>query len=433
MTAGSSIIHRLRPRLPLLRTLLVLALFATTPSVAQNEAVFDPIAASAQLDQLRDQLGAETVDAQFLTTARSMVAILDAATGVCLRDTTAERARLETRFEPLKDIDADVAPAVFDQRNEIQKSLDEVIARQAQCNSTKDYTEDLLARITARQNRLAQQYLSNRGKSVFNSMAELPQRINSWPAKIRGSVNLVLIDGISPFSLFWLLIIAGTVAAICGLLIRQRFNRWFEAAGGHDAPPQMKYLFPKPLAQYSPLLLEGLALFTILMLSLNEPSLEYAVVRIAAGIFLYGMGCVVIDWATGPLSPSARVKGLIPDHVSPLRLRLRLFTLTLVTSFVVLGTNWLAIRNMDPDVSGRATMIFLVAISLLFILAYLRRIPGVQGRIRLIRYSGSMALIVGIFALLVSPGTWYTALPELRLPCQYCGYCSGSSLLLLIT
>jgi small-conductance mechanosensitive channel/uncharacterized protein YndB with AHSA1/START domain len=134
---------------------------------------------------------------------------------------------------------------------------------------------------------------------------------------------------------------------------------------------------------------------------LNEPSLEYAVVRIAAGIFLYGMGCVVIDWATGPLSPSARVKGLIPDHVSPLRLRLRLFTLTLVTSFVVLGTNWLAIRNMDPDVSGRATMIFLVAISLLFILAYLRRIPGVQGRIRLIRYSGSMALIVGIFALLV--------------------------------
>jgi small-conductance mechanosensitive channel len=199
MTAGSSIIHRLRPRLPLLRTLLVLALFATTPSVAQNEAVFDPIAASAQLDQLRDQLGAETVDAQFLTTARSMVAILDAATGVCLRDTTAERARLETRFEPLKDIDADVAPAVFDQRNEIQKSLDEVIARQAQCNSTKDYTEDLLARITARQNRLAQQYLSNRGKSVFNSMAELPQRINSWPAKIRGSVNLVLIDGISPF------------------------------------------------------------------------------------------------------------------------------------------------------------------------------------------------------------------------------------------
>lgn len=401
MTEGSSIIRRMRPRLPLLRTLLVLALFATTPSIAQDEVVFDPIAASAQLDQLRDQLGAETVDAQFLTTARSMVAILDAATGVCLRDTSAERARLEARFEPLKDIDADVAPAVFDQRNEIQRSLDEVTARQAQCNSTKDYTEDLLARITSRQNRLAQQYLSNRGKSVFNLVAELPQRIKSWPARIRGSVDLVLIDGITPFSLFWLLIIAGCVAAIFGLLIRQRFNRWFAAAGGDDAPPQIKYLFPKPLAQYSPLLLEGLALFIILMLSLSEPSLGYAVVRIAAGIFLYGIGCVAIDWATGPLSPSARVKGLIPDHVAPLRLRLRLFTLTLVTSFVVLGTNWLAIRNVDPDVSGRATMIFLVAISLLSILAYLRSIPGVQGRIRLIRYSGSMALIVGIFALLV--------------------------------
>ncbi|RLA27395.1 MAG: hypothetical protein DRQ63_06010 [Gammaproteobacteria bacterium] len=401
MTEGSSTIHRFCPRWPSIPTLLALVLFAATPSLAQEDSVFDPIAASGQLDQLRDQLGVETVDSQFLTTARSMVAILDSAAGVCLQETTTERERLETRFEPLKDVDADVAPAVFDQRNEIRKLLDEVIARQAQCNSTKDYTQELLTRISARQNQLSQQYLSNRGKSVFALFSELPQRIKTWPARIRGSVDLILNEGVTPFLLFWLLIIAGSVAAILGLFFRQRFNNWFAAAGGSDAPAQMKYLFPKPLAQYSPLLFEGLALFAVLMLSLNEPSLQFSVVRIAAGIFLYGLGCVVIDWATGPLSPSARVKGLIPDHVAPLRLRLRLFTLTLVASFVVLGTKWLAIRNVDPDVSGRATMIFLVAVSLLSVLAYIRRIPGVQGRIRLIRYSGAIALVVGIFSLLL--------------------------------
>ena len=46
-------------------------------------------------------------------------------------------------------------------------------------------------------------------------------------------------------------------------------------------------------------------------------------------------------------------------------------------------------------------MLFLVAISLVLVLSYLGRIPGIKGRIRLIRYTGSLALIVGIFALLI--------------------------------
>ena len=163
----------------------------------------------------------------------------------------------------------------------------------------------------------------------------------------------------------------------------------------------MKYLVPKPLAEYAPLLLFGFALASVLFLAIRSDPQELAVVRIALGFLLFGIGCVVIDWATGPLSPSARVKGLIPDHVQPLRLRLRFFMLTLVASFVFLGTEWLAIRRIDPNVSGRSTMLFLVAISLVLVLSYLGRIPGIKGRIRLIRYTGSLALIVGIFALLI--------------------------------
>jgi small-conductance mechanosensitive channel len=199
--------------------------------------------------------------------------------------------------------------------------------------------------------------------------------------------------------LFWLLIVAGSVAAALGLFLRHRFNRWFAAGGGHDAEPQMKYLFPKPLAQYSPLLLEGMALVAVLIFALQDASFDLAVVRIALGILLYGVACVIIDWATGPLSPSAHVKGLIPDHVKPLRFRLRFLALALVASFVVLGTNWLTIRVVDPDVSGRVLMIFLVAVSLLYMLTYLGRIPGMVGRFRLIRYLASLGLILGIGAL----------------------------------
>ena len=205
----------------------------------------------------------------------------------------------------------------------------------------------------------------------------------------------------TPLYLFWLLIAAGLLAAGLGIAIRQRFTHWFEAAGGTDAPPTMRYLFPKPLAEYSPLMLEGLALAAVLMLSIEGGSFDLVVVRIATSIMMFGLGCVLIDWATGPLSPSANVRGLIPKHVKPLRIRLRFFMFTLVASFAVLGTRWLAIRTVAPEVGGRATMIFLVAVSLLFVISYLGRIPGMQGRFRLIRYLGSFALLIGIVALLV--------------------------------
>ena len=102
----------------------------------------------------------------------------------------------------------------------------------------------------------------------------------------------------------------------------------------------------------------------MLFLAIRNASFDLLVVRIAAGFLMFGFGCAVIDWATGPLSPAASIKGLVPDHVPALRLRLRLLVLALVASFVVLGTNWLTIRLVDPSVGGRATMTLLVAIAL---------------------------------------------------------------------
>ena len=389
------------PQLPLLCVIYALSLLPATCAIAQEENAFDPIGVGAQLDELSVQLGAEGLDTEFLTQARATVVALDGQAANCRIASTAERERLEARFEPLRDVDAEVAPAVFDQRTEIRQLLDEAIARQTQCSSVKDLTEALLVRITATQNQLSQQYLSNRGSSVIVLLREMPARVSAWPAQVRGSVNLELIEVVTPISLFWALVAAGILSTGLGVWLRHRFSRWYAGAGGDEMPAQMKFLLPKPLAEYSPLLLLGLALATVLYLSIYNSPTELAVVRIAISFVLFGVGCVVIDWATGPLSPSARVKGLIPDHVQPLRIRLRFFILTLVASFVFLGTEWLAIRRVDPNVSGRSAMIFLVAVSLIYVLNYLGRIPGIKGRLRLIRYAGSLTLIVGIFAVLI--------------------------------
>ncbi len=370
-------------------------------AIAQEESVFDPIAVGAQLDEISARLGDEDLAAGFLTQARATVIALDGQAASCRAESTAERERLEARFEPLRDVDADVAPTVFDQRTEIRQLLDEAIARQTQCSSVKDYAAALVARITTTQSQLSQQFLSNRGKSFIALLSEMPTRISTWPAQIRSSVDLKLAEGITPILLFWILVASGLIAIGASVWSRHRFKRWYTGAGGDEMRPEMKFLFPKPLAEYSPLLLMGICLATVLYVSIDGSPTQLAVVRIAISFFLFGIGCVVIDWTTGPLSPSARIKGLIPDHVQPLRLRLRFFILTLVASFVFLGTEWLAISRVDPNVSGRSTMIFLVALSLILVLGYLGRVPGIKGRYRLIRYAGSLVLLVGILALLI--------------------------------
>ncbi len=401
MTQAKALTPHLVPRNTFLCIFPLVAFLFAAPVCAQDEDGFDPISVSAELDQLASQLEDDDVEPPFLAAARAQVVAIDAAADVCQAEATEESERLEARFEPLKDIEGDVAPTVMDQRYEIRQLLDDALARQTQCGTVKDYAGALLDRITNKQTQLSQQYLSSRAQSIISLMLELPARLQSWPARLRQSVDLQPNEGITPVYLFWLLTIAGSVAAVIGLFLRHRFNRWFAAGGGHAADPQMKYLFPKPLAQYSPLLLEGAALVSVLMLTLQDASFDLAVVRIALAILLYGVACVIIDWATSPLSPSAQVKGLIPDHVGPLRLRLRFLALTLVASFVVLGTNWLTIRIVDPDVSGRVLMIFLVAAALLYLLAGIGRIPGMVGRFRLIRYLATFALIAGIGALLL--------------------------------
>ncbi|MEX0707727.1 MAG: mechanosensitive ion channel domain-containing protein [Woeseia sp.] len=370
-----------------------------TDANAQQPAPFDPIAAGIELDDLSNKIAAEAFEPGFLDEARSRAVAIAARAEQCYRQATADRERLVIRYEPLRDIDAEVPPAVMDQRIEVRALLDRAITRQTQCQAVKDQADALAAEATDTQARISQQFLFHRVASPLGQLQQLPQQLATMPPRLRSAVDLNLKAGITPPTMLWLLLGSGILAAGIGLYIRNRFTRWFEAGGGHDADPQLKYLLPKPIAEYSPMLLEGLALLGVLLTGIQNASLDLAVVRIAAGIFLYGLGCVVIDWATGPLSPSASIKGFIPDHVAPMRRRLRFFILTLVASFVVLGTDWLSIRLVDPSVGGRTAMTLLVAVSMIIIIVYLRRVPGLMHRFRLIRYAGLLTLLTGLVCL----------------------------------
>ena len=368
---------------------LPLALFfllAWAASAAQEPFGFDELAANEELISIQGVLDGDDVDSDFLSDASSRVVRIEANAASCVAAAGQERARLDERFAPLAEVTGDnVPPEFIEQRNDIRASLDEVIAAESRCVSIVDEARELQIRISERQSELSQQFLTSRSQNVINLVREFPTRAATWPAKLRESISLDLVEGLDPVSVFWLIIAAGIVAALAGVWMRLIFNNWYRKGGGDDAAPQFNYLLLKPVAEFAPLWLIGAAFFAVLGFSLEQPTIDLLLMRIAWAIFVFGVACVVINWATGPLSPSAQVDGLIPDHVKPLRLRLRFLFLTFSASFVVLGSEWLSIRVADSYVSGRASMIFLAAVAFLYLFMYLPKIPGVQGRYRLIR------------------------------------------------
>ena len=130
--------------------ILIAFLFASLTAYSQEAPDFDEIAARAELDEISLQLDSETFEDGILGQARTRVVAIAAAAERCEAAATSERARLEARFEPLREVEGDVAPAVMDQRIEIRGLLDDAIGRQAECGGVQDYGDRLVARITER-------------------------------------------------------------------------------------------------------------------------------------------------------------------------------------------------------------------------------------------------------------------------------------------
>ena len=381
---------------------VALLLLVTLPAIGQEPANhFNDIDAADELQDISLLLANDEVEADALNTARTATSRIENSATACADEAGANRLRLEERYEPLRELSPDDAsPESLAQQQTIRASLDIAIATQARCQGIADDARTILSRISARQNELSQQFLSSRTDSIVTVLSGLPEQASAWPSTAGGHLQLELVSDLTRAQLLWYLVIGGVAAALAGLVIRRRFASWYAAGGGDEMTPQMKYLGPKPLAEYAPLWMEGLALYLILSLAIVDASSALAVIRLAIAVFAFGIGCVVINWSTGPLSPSAQIKGLIPDHVGPFRARLRLLVLTICISYVVLGNDWLGIRSSGPDDVWHAAMMLLVALGSLGVLTYLRRIPGLQTRYRALRLAATGVMLVAIAALL---------------------------------
>ncbi|WP_405234700.1 mechanosensitive ion channel domain-containing protein [Lentisalinibacter salinarum] len=391
--------RRARLRWPAFLGLVFCALAtAGTGALAQTGEAFSPPAALERLQYLAGRLEAGERDKELLREAQREAEALGERGRACVRKTSPEVERLTEQNKILEDVDPTIDTALWDQRVRIRNELTNAQARLSTCREIVNQASDLSDLVADIQAEISAAFLWERRSTIIGLIRAIPQTVPDWPSRLRKTAELDLEPGVTEAGLLWLLLAAAVVSAAAGLFIRHRFMRWFQAVTEIDDTPRLKYLFPKPLANYAPLLLEGAALTSVLFLTIRGADFDLAAMRLAAALFLFGVGAVIIDWATGPLSPSAKVPGLIPDHVQPLRLRMRVLLVGLVVSYVVLGPGWLGPRATVGDNLLHVLLLLAVAISLLSLLIYIRRIPGLQGRFRFLRFAGVTAVLTAVGA-----------------------------------
>lgn len=396
-----SIAFRQRPSVMRFAILPLLYLFAL-PATAQQEASFDPVAALARIENARLDLNVLSTSQDALSALANDLEALDRQAQRCSERAEAEFNALESNFILLDEIEQlDDFPDLFARRVEVRRQRDESKGRQATCDTVRSEADALLGRVAELRADLSERFLYESRPSLSALLIDLPNRWQRWRDSLRNSFTLKLNPGFSHSGLLLALFLAGLGGGVVGIWIRRLFSRWYLAGATQSGAPELRFLFPKPLAHYAPLILQGVLLSIVLALGLSNASADLPVMRLALALVLFAAACVIIEWATGPLSPSANVKGLIPDHVKPLRRRLYVLALVLVTTYVLTGQDWMQQRSVATDAFLNVLVLGALGLTMLGALFYLRRIPGLRGRFGVVRYAAMAAILVGLLSLIL--------------------------------
>lgn len=365
--------------------LTLLASFPLPAQDASNADVFDPGDVLEEMEAMQLRLSDPESDDLAVTDALNLVSNYRRRAERCVTDTQPEVERLGSELMILPEFNENENVEVGEIRNAIQleKSLAE--ARLSNCELVISRSADLTATAAGIRSSLSRRRILSRGDSLWTDIAGKLAKIKLWPSMILNALTPAESED-DGFGARWILIVLVGLAIGAGLAVRIKFKRWYKNIRGDERPPEFKYLLPWPLAEYAPIILPGLVAAIVINIFSTVPALSDLSFRIAVGVFGYGLGRVLIDWSTGPLSPAAEVEGLVPGMVKPLRRRLRRFVLVLIGGFVVLGPGWLLQSPDSFDTLPRTLLVLLLAFALLSLMLLARKIPGLMNRFRFTRF-----------------------------------------------
>jgi len=378
---------------------------------AQNQ--FDPASEVEKQDQLYGQLTAISEDTEALIgmDERQLTLQIEETEGVA---NTAKRQAAEciasirplvTKLTEEQALLPALVPeeniALWEQRTQINEQLSAAQARLSGCELLFARAESVISQGERLKSMVSSIRLSARQEPLWAFIGQIPRLVKAWPERLDQAIRVPRNDTYVETDIVPAMATVFVLGIALGLLVRFRFYRWYNRAGAAELPASLKFLLPKPLADYAPWLITGALCWIALATVAEKPSLDYLAIRIAVAIFTVGLGLVLIDWSTGPLSAGARIDGFYPERVTPMRRRMRWMLGSIAFSVAFIGYGALirlARRPGELDVLLWLVLALWISGALLSLLMLARQIPGLHDRSRFIRVLIVILIGAGLFA-----------------------------------
>ncbi len=383
-------------------SLLLLAATASMPGLAQVQgAPIEPADGIAKLEKMSRDLKDIGLDEKAVMAMRTEAQQFRKQGQLCAETYVPQIERLQVELKVLGEPDPNEEIDIYERRRQTSENLARLQSAQSNCQLLEIRAQDFIALADKALNKMAAQKMWSRGPGLLIEFRVAVDSLKALPDFTQLHTNLEGRFDVSPLSMLIVALLLAGLSIALGLRVKQQFYDWARRNNLTEDPPTLRFLIPRPPAENAPLLITGLVLSLYTYAAAKQPDLQLLALRIPLGLFLFGMGAVLIRWSTNRLSPAAAVEGLAPDNIPSLRIRMRASLLVLVIGFVLLGPSWLA----GPPPQAMLFPYILLGLALIgclmSILVLARKIRGVRRRFRIIRLVTSIALLVGAGAALV--------------------------------
>ena len=354
-----------------------------------------------QLSILQNQLDNQTLNERELKDIRETALSLRAGSLECVSEIEPQVATLNLEVEALEQIKPEVDIEIYDRLTTARNLRGQVDAQLKNCylsvvRSTRiiDVSNKLLNEFTT-------EFLSKKDINIIRAIATIPEQITLLPSLLFDEA-IKRINQETLLVLALLLIVGFGFGFLLGGQIKKiQYTELFKQFDRQLILDLRKVFKPFGRVQ-APLIVGSLGIAMAISLALSVGSSESLIVRLALSPFIASLFHVLINFATGSLSPMGVKDGFNEEDSRSLRQRMRFFTLILIISYIVFGPDWLTSTVTSPAAAEQSLMriaiVGVLIVALLLVLNAFSKAFFVDGQYRILSLVGYSALTISFLA-----------------------------------
>ena len=354
-----------------------------------------------QLSILQNQLDNQTLNERELKDIRETALSLRAGSLECVSEIEPQVATLNLEVEALEQIKPEVDIEIYDRLTTARNLRGQVDAQLKNCylsvvRSTRiiDVSNKLLNEFTT-------EFLSKKDVNIIRAIATIPEQITLLPSLLFDEA-IKRINQETLLVLALLLIVGFGFGFLLGGQIKKiQYTEFFKQFDRQLILDLRKVFKPFGRVQ-APLIVGSLGIAMAISLALSVGSSESLIVRLALSPFIASLFHVLINFATGSLSPMGVKDGFNEEDSRSLRQRMRFFTLILIISYIVFGPDWLTSTVTSPAAAEQSLMriaiVGVLIVALILVLNAFSKAFFVDGQYRILSLVGYSALTISFLA-----------------------------------